>query len=799
MAQVLYSAVEATALPEAALGGKALGLLRLQAAGAPVPPWYVIPAIIAATLPWERDPEAQAQFAAAFEMLDVPPFRGVMVRSSAIAEDQPRSSAAGRYHSELILDPTELAAAAARVMVSAHRTQLIPSDLSDPTDLSDKSDRSGQSENSALAVVLQAAVPATCSGVLFSAHPAAARYHEACLEAAAGTAEHLVGGAIDPVRLLLDLRTGDSRSVSTPATQPHQLPPLPVTAALRRLLPEIEVAFDAAVDIEWAAVEEQVWLVQARPITSLHLAPEEWPPVCSTSWFFDQRFLEPVRPITWTSLVPLITRLGLIEPLAMRGESPPEPLLYRFAGQAYVAHEAYCRLLGAVPRFLLTPDLRQVFGNPCACRRRGSPRSMLRLAQFAVRQWREPLRNIRQWDTFARALPERLAAVRPADPAQPGVWRQTWATLDALTEEFLRIHRWSVPLADYMFWAFRLINSLFPPRARIARERALIDALRLPTRAANDTLRAALAAPAGASVRARFLAEFGHRSESLDYAVPTWAELLTAANQEDEPAASMLCPEGGTTHATLVPGVPPVPNSKLATRTSKQAAVPVLWRSLRRLLEMREEQRFQWERILARQRAMLLEAGALLAERGLLRGREDIWWLHWDELLRALEGAAAPDLEALRQRQHQHYVERLAPRPGFVGPESTARESGESERQPAAGEVWRGLGVSAGRATGQALVLRHLPGDVTLPEGATILVTTALDPAHTWLLTKVQGVVTERGGLLAHAAILAREYHVPMVSGVPGIPRALGPGDTLSIDGGRGEVIVTRRETTARG
>ncbi len=209
--------------------------------------------------------------------------------------------------------------------------------------------------------------------------------------------------------------------------------------------------------------------------------------------------------------------------------------------------------------------------------------------------------------------------------------------------------------------------------------------------------------------------------------------------------------------------------------------MPRLLRPLARLLEMREEQRFAWERILARQRALLLQAGARLAEAGLLTGEDEVWFLTWDELTAALLGGITPDGGKVSQRRHAHAVEQGIPTPAFIGPGAGAGAA------TGAGGSLRGVGASSGRARGRFLVLRSMESAGAHAEDA-IVVMPSLDPGHTVLLASVRGVVLERGGLLSHGALLAREYGVPMVVGVEAATEHIQSGQHGVIDGDTGEV-----------
>jgi pyruvate,water dikinase len=74
------------------------------------------------------------------------------------------------------------------------------------------------------------------------------------------------------------------------------------------------------------------------------------------------------------------------------------------------------------------------------------------------------------------------------------------------------------------------------------------------------------------------------------------------------------------------------------------------------------------------------------------------------------------------------------------------------------------------------------PGDV--------LVTTFTDPGWTPLFPGLGAVVTETGGLLSHAAVIAREYGIPAVLSVPGATRRIPDGAWVVVDGGAGTVVL---------
>ncbi|HSK22564.1 MAG TPA: PEP-utilizing enzyme [Egicoccus sp.] len=96
---------------------------------------------------------------------------------------------------------------------------------------------------------------------------------------------------------------------------------------------------------------------------------------------------------------------------------------------------------------------------------------------------------------------------------------------------------------------------------------------------------------------------------------------------------------------------------------------------------------------------------------------------------------------------------------------------------------------SAGKATGPARIVRG-PDDFAPVHPGDILVCPFTDPAWTPLLRIVGGVVTETGGALSHAAIVAREQRIPAVLGVTGATSRIRDGSVVTVDGTAGTVVT---------
>ena len=110
---------------------------------------------------------------------------------------------------------------------------------------------------------------------------------------------------------------------------------------------------------------------------------------------------------------------------------------------------------------------------------------------------------------------------------------------------------------------------------------------------------------------------------------------------------------------------------------------------------------------------------------------------------------------------------------------------------PSGGDLMRGLAASPGVVEGRARVLVREDEMDALQPGE-ILVVHTTDVGWTPLFLVAAGVVTELGGPLSHAAVVAREFGVPSVVNVVGATRAIRTGDLLRVDGDHGVVALER-------
>jgi len=116
---------------------------------------------------------------------------------------------------------------------------------------------------------------------------------------------------------------------------------------------------------------------------------------------------------------------------------------------------------------------------------------------------------------------------------------------------------------------------------------------------------------------------------------------------------------------------------------------------------------------------------------------------------------------------------------------------------PASSLEMRGLGACGGSATAAAAVLSDVTESNRLTPGA-VLVTRQTDPGWGPIFPLVSGLVIERGGMLSHGAIIAREFGIPSVVGVKDATRHIPHGSRVRVDGDRGVVHLVGTEGSGR-
>lgn len=107
--------------------------------------------------------------------------------------------------------------------------------------------------------------------------------------------------------------------------------------------------------------------------------------------------------------------------------------------------------------------------------------------------------------------------------------------------------------------------------------------------------------------------------------------------------------------------------------------------------------------------------------------------------------------------------------------------------------MMNGIPASGGIVTGKVIVITDISQMEDKAASTDILVCPTLPPSWILYLKNFKGVVTGIGGMMSHSAIMCREFNIPAIVGVPNITSILSTGDTITIDGALGTIIVEQK------
>jgi pyruvate,water dikinase len=182
----------------------------------------------------------------------------------------------------------------------------------------------------------------------------------------------------------------------------------------------------------------------------------------------------------------------------------------------------------------------------------------------------------------------------------------------------------------------------------------------------------------------------------------------------------------------------------------------------------------------------LLEEAARLVQAHVLREKEDIFYLTFQELHDVVRTNQA-DGQLLRQRRDAFRSHEALSPPRVLTSDGEA-VAGSYRRNDLPAGALVGLPVSAGAVEGRARVILDM-GEADL-EAGDILVTAYTDPSWTPAFVAIKGLVTEVGGLMSHGSVIAREYGLPAVVGVEQATRLIRDGQRIRVHGTEGYVEI---------
>jgi phosphohistidine swiveling domain-containing protein len=192
----------------------------------------------------------------------------------------------------------------------------------------------------------------------------------------------------------------------------------------------------------------------------------------------------------------------------------------------------------------------------------------------------------------------------------------------------------------------------------------------------------------------------------------------------------------------------------------------------------------------ARLRTLVTRIGRRLARAGVLDRFDDVFFLGFEEVAAAIVDGA-PRQALIRNRRAELERQRTLTPPRYIGP--IPDDTGPGDRfdtariESAVENELRGTGASAGVVRGTARVILS-QDDFGRVEAGDIIVAPASNPSWVPVFTVAGGLVTNTGGVLSHAAVVAREFGLPAVVGAMNATTKIADGRRVEIDGTAGTV-----------
>jgi phosphohistidine swiveling domain-containing protein len=301
--------------------------------------------------------------------------------------------------------------------------------------------------------------------------------------------------------------------------------------------------------------------------------------------------------------------------------------------------------------------------------------------------------------------------------------------------------------------------------------------------------------PAFVDALEAFLAQHGHLGQSHDdLRLASWAEspellLGRIATRLGNPAQPSTEREAALRQraAELEAGV----RDALRDKPADLAAFETVLAQAREIGWLTEGHNYWIDRLSqARLRALSLRVGARLVREGRFDAPDDVFFLTRDEVAEAIRDGR-PRQALVAQRRAEHAVNEQRTPPHWLGKVPDTPPSGDRFDGPriasAAGNVLTGKGASAGIVRGPARVAlsqddfaRIQPGDV--------IVCASSNPSWVPVFTIAGALVTNTGGVLSHAAVVAREFGLPAVVGTGDATTRIADGRLVEVDGTAGTV-----------
>ncbi len=868
----MYSIItQKESINDSDIGGKAKNLFRLTGMGIRVPKFIVLPqAALTALLPQEILHSDYKTITDFIQQIHIPQntiedivskFPGTKyfaVRSSAMDEDNTDFSFAGQFESYLFVTKENLEDRIKSVWCSAFSERVI-----------EYRKNNNLQHTSGIAVIVQEMIDAEASGVAFGINPINENENEKWINAVFGLGEGLVSGELNADQfvisngtittqlankthqIVLDSASAGGIKQTEVAKEKQNLPGLTHAQIieLETILENLFKEYGTPQDIEFAVKDDKLFILQARPITTLHKIKDQTGAyiVWDNSNIIES-YPGVTTPLTFSFIKDsyegayklFCGYMGVSQNVIKQNERVFANTLGLINGRVYYNLKTWYHMLAMVPGYSINArfmesmmGVKERFDIPEKYRlSKGA--AWWRIIKMAVNMYWRFLSLPKKRKAFTALLNSIIADYKKINFAEKKA--------DELMQLYLvfestLLNEWKAPLLNDFFAMIgygmlqkRCKKYGISNNPNIHNDLLCGSSDIISTQPIHRSIALATTISADAELKELFLSEneitiwkklsmekegkYCSLKKEIDSYISDFGDRcigelkLETVSYTQEPSKFIrvlksyvetgitAAKTSGKIEEEIRRNAERELEEALKNKWYKKWKLKRTMKTARDLVSSRENLRYERTRAFGMVREIFSAIGYRFYKEGIIESARDIFYLTKEEIFSFIEGTSVTQnikpLVALRKKEFEAYKEQEAPSERFATYGTVYRgndffNTAKVEKPEA---DLKGIGCCPGVVCGKVKVI--LDPDKVSSLNGDILVTSSTDPGWVTLFPAASGIITERGSVLSHSAIVSREMGKPCIVGVSGLLKTLKTGDEIQMDGSTGAIKIIK-------
>jgi len=764
------------------------------------------------------------------------------VRSSAAAEDLPEASFAGQQDSFLNVSAEQITTFIKKCWASYWNKRAITY----------RHNNNINHLSGGIAVVIQRMINADKSGVLFTSDPRGKRKSTMILESIYGLGEAIVSGLVTPDQFAINKQTGkivkqninkqtvqikylNGKNKTCTVPDEEQNKPSMNPSLIKQLVKlgkQIETYFNTPQDIEWSIENDNIYILQSRPITTIFDSEE----ILWTRGYGDEYWTDVASPLYVSLLGTYLEDYVLKEGAEIMGynEVLGNDLIRIHNSHAYFNANVLEQVFTYYPKFARTKELLNYFPVKEQDRIKNLPTKTFKLllSQLLI-AIRDPDGKMKRTnDAYIKWSKRFLEEMKSFDNADLSTYsyeklNQTFQQMEQLYLKHYRLIRYGMvshSIATNLMVKNWLENWLDDTNGVLYSK--LISGIPGNKTVETNIAIAKLAQHAQKNTAVKrsleqdtpevflqklsqsetwkpfkkqydqFMEDYGHRCHTREVYYPCWIEnpelvitllqgLISDEHLDFSSIEQQKRKERKQTEKQIFDRIKKLPLGFIKKRIFK-----IVLEYAQTYLTFRENQRFFLDHQHLRQRRLFLEYGRRFHKNDLIDDTLDIFFLPKERIFDIAADKRSLDETRLLKEKDSFFKNQGKLPPKFI---KGSTEFDDTIIYDENSMQITGVGCSPGIITGTVRIVTSISEIGTIQKND-ILVTRNTDPAWTPVFKKLAGLITETGGILSHGAVVSREYTIPAITAVKQATTLLKNGQQITLDGNTGIIYIQKRK-----